>query len=166
MNELLTLLDVALRTNHPSLHATLQPGIDASAGPPELKAWFRWRNGQPRDTVEALHGTYRFVSYSDGRAELQHMRSTIWKSPLNAAILAMIARRSFYSIPLLTNRAGEGYYFNLSRRGVYYRFNDDRDIVLNSFSEFLEIVIELASRSTMAPGSAAEYEYELLQRFS
>jgi hypothetical protein len=166
LDELLSLLDAALQANHPSLHATLQPGIDAPSGPSELKAWFRWRNGQPRGAVEAIHGTYRFVSYGDGRAELRHMRSTIWKSPLNAAIIAMFEPGAFHSIPLLTSPAGEGYYFNSFRRGVHYRSRGERHVTLDSFTDYLEILLALASRPTMAPGPAAECEYELLQRFS
>jgi hypothetical protein len=166
MDELIVNLDVALRANHPALYATLRPGIDAWSGPRELKEWFRWRDGQPRGTAEALHGIYRFVGCGDGRVELRHMRSTVWKSPLNAAILAVGARRAFYSVPLLTDCAGDGYYFDLFRRGVYYRCKGERDMILNSFSSFLEVAIALAMRPRMAPDLAAEYEYELLREFS
>jgi hypothetical protein len=164
LDELLKILDVALRTNHPSLHATLQPGIHAALGPVELETWFRWRNGQLRGTIEALHGTYRFVSYGEGRAELRHMRSTVWKSPLNAAIISVMEPKSFYSIPLIINPAGEGYHFDLLRRSMYYRFRGEPHVAVGSFTSFLKIVIEFASRPTMPPRLAAEYEYDLLQR--
>jgi hypothetical protein len=166
MDELIVQLDVALRANHPALYATLRPGMDAWSGPRELKEWFRWRDGQPRGTAEALHGIYRFVGCGDGRAELRHMRSTVWKSPLSGAILAVGARKAFYSVPLLTDRAGDGYCFDLFRRGVYYRFKDERDIRSKSFNGFLEIVIGLATRPGMAPGRAAEYEYEMLREYT
>jgi hypothetical protein len=160
-------LNAALLEHLPELHATLQPGIRAPwSTPKDVATWFQWRNGQPRDTDQTINDTYRFVSFDDARAELRHMRATVWKSPLNAVILAALARRSFYSLPILTDIAGDGYCYNLLSRKMYHRFKGERDIYLNSFDAFVELLVKLVSCPAMSPGSAAEFEYGLLEQYS
>src|SRR5688500_18008404 len=107
MSNSLQTLDDVMRESSPEVHGDLRPGVQTRAGTPrDLRAWFAWHNGQPFNTQHRLFGTYSFVDYESATAELTEMRSTIWKSPLNFMILAAFSRRSFYTVPLLTDIAG------------------------------------------------------------
>ncbi|MCA8998647.1 MAG: hypothetical protein KDA80_16725 [Planctomycetaceae bacterium] len=160
-------LDAALAENQPKLYATLQPGrVIPWKEPGQIKHWYRWRDGQSRDSQVTLLGSYHFASYSEARTELQILRRSFIEAPLNALILVALAPQTFSSLPLLTDVAGDGYYFHLRRRTVYYRFKGEQDIDFPRFESFLEFLIELVSQPPRSVGRSAEKEFELLGRFA
>lgn len=166
MQQLLPQLDAALGQHQPKLAAMLQPGISISryrGG--NLRTWFGWKNGQPNNFQEVLHGRYYFVNFEDATAQLHHMRSSLWLSPVQALMLAVFARRSFYSLPLVIDAAGDGYYYHLNRRTVFWKFEGESDILFPRFESFVELLTELVSINPTPHDACGAKEWELLQRF-
>lgn len=163
MQDLLTQLDRTLLERQPKLHATLQPGI-AIGGTGNLAQWFAWHNGQSRDAKAMLKQTYQFASYEDGCQLVSHMRSTLWQHPLQGLVLGLFARRSFYSLPLLTDPAGDGYYYHQLRKTVFWKFEGEQDVVLPSFEAFIQLLLELAEQPHSSPAAFGESEWKLLEK--
>lgn len=160
MTNLIQKLNDALQDSMPDVFADLQPGISTRIGTPrDLRTWFAWRNGQPYGTKHELFSVYSFVSYQSATAELAEMRSTCWKSPLNFMILMALSRRSFYTIPLLTDVAGDGYCYNTVRRRPYYRFKGERDVLLPGFNVLLEFLVEYVAQPNAAAATTLEERF-------
>lgn len=163
--KLLQKLDTALCEHQPKLYAALQPGISIPRyRHANLKMWFAWRNGQPRDSREVLHGRYFFATFEDGLAGLKHMRGAVWEGPLAFLFMVAFTRRSFYSLPLVVDAAGDGYYYHLYRRTVYWKFKGEADILLPSFDLFLKLLAQFASAPARRDAGGTK-EWELLQKY-
>jgi hypothetical protein len=92
-------------------------------------------------------------------AELSEMRSTVWKSPLNFLVLAAFSRRSFCTLPLLTDVAGDGYCYNTIRRCPYYRFKGERDILLPSFAVFIDFLVQYVGQASASAATSLEERF-------
>ena len=164
MSNPLETLDIALRNAKPEVYADLQPAAQIRMGTPrDLRNWFSWRNGQPHQTKHKLFDTYSFVDYQTATAELSHMRSTLWKSPLNFIILLALSRRRFYTLPILTDIAGDGYCYDTIRQRPYYRFKGERDIVLPSFDIFIDFLVQYVRLTSV--GAATSLEEGFLRKY-
>ncbi|MEW4489726.1 hypothetical protein AB1L42_16715 [Thalassoglobus sp. JC818] len=160
MPNTIDLFDSTLRESKPEVHADMQPGVKIRFGTPDdLRQWFSWRNGQPFRSERELFGTYTFVNYETAIAELSHMRSTLWKSPLNFLILLLLNRRVFYTIPLLTDIAGDGYCYDLIRRRPYYRFKGERDVPIPTFEDFLRFLIDYVQQESTNGAQSVEERF-------
>ena len=159
-------LDEVLRERHAETYDALQPGLSLPGKPGAIDRWFGWRNGEPmeHDGDRWFLDMYRFVSKEEGVGRARQARRLVLVHPLQAAALAVFARRMFYSWPLVIDAAGDGYYYHTRRRTVFYTFEGERDILLRSVSDFIEIVTRLAASGLHDVRSVVEFEYELLQQ--
>ena len=160
MPDSLETLDAALREAQPAIYADLQPGTRVHfVTPRDMRRWFTWRNGQPFRTKNELFDTYSFVDYQTATAELSEMRSTLWKSPLTFIILLLLNRRVFYTLPILTDVAGDGYCYDLIRRRPYYRFKGERDLPIAKFDLLLEFLSRYVRQTSVASATEAEEDF-------
>ena len=163
LESLLRSLDASLREHAASVYADLRPGTKTAwTAPSDLRSWFAWRNGQPHDTQLQLIDTYSFVSYDDAKAELSMMRRCLWQHTLQSVVLALFSRRSFYTLPLLTDVAGDGYCYHLIRRRPYYRFKGERDVFVPDFDSFVRFLVDYVSQPSISAGR--EFEGQFLER--
>lgn len=140
----LEILEACLKRNYPAVHAELQPGISANSWrSSELNEWFAWRNGQPRESHEPLLWLYRFVGYEEACDTLKRLRRDLMGHPLNGLIILFLSTRLLYSIPLLIDHGGNGFYFDSLRNTVFYREHAERDRVFRRWDGFLAFLNEL-----------------------
>ena len=150
LTEKITALDEALKRRHGEMYATLNKGREADS---EILAplgdWYAWRDGQPEETEKLFFDHYRFIpSEEAGR---------------------LYVRDTDYSLPLLTDEPGEGYWFSPRRQTVFYNasvFYDRDDLQFASFESFVEYLIELAEIPVADIGEFIEAEEALIRKYT
>jgi hypothetical protein len=159
--------DEALRDHHAEFHASLRHGVSPgfSVASP-VREWFGWRDGQSLDAETLFLDTYRFVPLEEARAQARSARSSLFRSPAQGVALVIFARRMLYSWPLLVDRVGEGYFFSIVSRRVFYRFQGERVRVFPSFEGYLDFLIELAAVSARSVQARIERELELIDEYA
>jgi hypothetical protein len=163
MREYLHHFEDALRKRFPDLLAELQPGVSAASG--DLGQWYRWRNGQSDTSERRLFGLYRFVPEQEARATLKGLRSECFRSPGSLLALCVFAPRSLVSIPLLIDGTGDGYYFNLITRNVFYRFEGERSTVFRSFAHLVDYLVEILESECRSDDEFLTKESELIEEY-
>lgn len=159
--------DTVLRTQHPALHASLQPGVSPTFWlPGPIGAWFAWRNGQPSDESPQFLDAYRFVPIAEAREQVRQARMCLFSSPIQGIALAVFARRMLYSWPLLVDVAGDGYFYSTISRRVFYKCEGEQDIVFPSFVRFVECLIELATLTEQSGITRYEREFEVIDAYA
>lgn len=137
-------LDSLLIRNYPDLHAELRTGVNAKCWrSSELNEWFAWRNGQAQESREALLGLYQFVGFDEGRDSLSSLRRDLIAHPLNGVIILLLSTRLLYSIPLLIDHGGNGFYLDCIRNTIFNREHAERDRVFAGWRGFLVFLNEL-----------------------
>lgn len=150
-------LDDCLREYSPDIYNDLQPGRSTNRRTPrDLQSWFAWRNGQPSTSQYQLFDTYSFVSYEDATAQLAETRSTLWRHSAQFIALMILSRRSFYSLPLLTDGAGDGYWYHLMKRRPFYRFEGESDIFCLDLITFIDFLCEFVSQPSANAAQTCE----------
>ena len=140
----LVTLDSSLNRNYPALHAELREGVAVKSWrSSELNEWYSWRNGQSRESREVLLWLYRFVGYDEACLTLRLFRRNVIAHPLNGLIILFLSTRMLYSIPLLVDDGGNGFYFDTIRNNVFQREHAERDRVFSSWNGFLSFLNEL-----------------------
>lgn len=137
-------LDSLLSRNYPAVHVDLRDGVVAhSWRSSELNDWFAWRNGQSRESREVLLWLYRFIGYEEGRDSLRMLRRELIAHPLNGLIILFLSTRLLYSVPLLIDHGGNGFYFDCIRNTIFHREHAERDRVFSDWNGFLVFLNEL-----------------------
>ena len=96
--------------------------------------------------------------------QLRSARSGIRTHPLQTLFLAIFARRTLYSWPLLVDGAGDGYFYSTLSRRVFHRFEGERDPFFPSFEGFVDFLVQLANMKETSVEGRIERELELLDQ--
>lgn len=142
-------LDAILQRKHAKMYASLNEGkqINSSITTP-LSDWYEWQDGQSQETENLFFNHYRFIPSEEARQLNLHVTE--------------------YSLPLLTDDAGEGYWFNTMNRKVFYNasvFYDKEDLLFASFDSFVEFLTELAESPLQNIGDFIGMERVLLEKY-
>lgn len=155
----LAVLDNILARRHCRLFQALESGItiDDSFGS-DLKNWYLWKNGY-KNNEELFLSNYYFQSFDEG---ISFFHSSQDNSIFHSIILYLLDKKSLHSIPLIIDGSGDGYYYDIKNREVYYRFEGEKDIYIKCFEGFLDILIELASLDNPSDDDIISTEIKLL----
>lgn len=159
----LNCLEEALAREHAEVLSSLRPGGSRSyIFHRSLAVWFSWRDGQSPD-APLFHERYSFVGYGEARA---HFRSSVGGAFPHLFATLLFARHVLYSIPLLIDGAGEGYFYSYLSGTVVYRFEGESARSFCSFSQFVDYLIELAKIPASSGNAGIERELELLEEYA
>ena len=148
--EKLAALDAVLQQKHAKMYASLNKSKEINSSlPAPLRDWYEWRDGQNQESENLFFDWYRFYSSEEARQ--------------------LYLSQTEYSLPLLTDDAGLGYWFSTLNQKVFYNaatFYDKEDLLFTSFESFLEFLIELAESPSHSIGEFIEIEEALLNKYT
>ena len=142
-------LNAILQQNHAKAHSSLNKGkkVTSSIIIP-LYDWYEWQDGQSPETENLFFDCYRFIPSEES--------------------LQLIVSATDYSLPLLTDDAGEGYWFSTLNRKAFYNFEvfyNKENFLFNTLDSFIEFLIELAQSPSQNIGEFIEIEEALLNKY-
>ena len=142
-------LDAILQQNHAKAYSSLNKGkkVTSSIISP-LHGWYEWQDGQSPETENLFFDCYRFIPSEES--------------------LQQIVSATEYSLPLLTDGAGEGYWFSTLNRKAFYNFEvfyNKENFLFTTFDSFIEFLIELAKSPSQNTGEFIEIEEALLNKY-
>lgn len=156
-------LDSLLTRNYPTVHVDLQGGVAANSWRSrELNEWYAWRNGQSRESRELLLWLYRFIGCEEGRDTSRILRRQLIAHPLNGLIILFLSNRLLYSVPLLIDPGGNGFYFDYIKNTIFYREHADRDRVFADWRSFLVFLNELLETRPQGQNRMFQYMADLM----
>lgn len=159
----LEILESHLSRNYEEVFALLNVGVKLTSWrSPQLREWFGWRNGQSRDEKVTLLWLYQFVSYSDAVQSLKILRFQLITHPLNGLIILFLSPRLLYSIPILVDHGGNGFYFDYIRNTIFYREHAERDRSFANWEQFLLFLNDLLKIPPRGQQATFTRMYELL----
>lgn len=151
LKEKIAALDVVLQQKHATMYASLAVGKEAySSINMPLRNWYQWQNGQQKETENLFFNHYRFIPFEEAHP------------------LSLLPQTEF-SLPLIADDAGEGYWFSTKNQKVFYNaatFYDKEDLMFISFESFVDFLIELAANPLQSIGEFIEIEEALLTKFT
>jgi hypothetical protein len=159
-----------VRVRHPEVHASLQQNKEdcsGIAGP--LLDWYQWQNGQEKETQVPFLNWYRFISLQEAQQQLKRDRDYLGFVPACSVGEAMqmdSEERMLYSLPLLQDDAGEGYYFCTLSHRAYYMLYGKEDRFFAFFDSFVDFLIELATSPFEDIFELLGAEWTLLDRYT
>jgi cell wall assembly regulator SMI1 len=170
IEELLAQFERLLTKQAPEALASLQPGLsDAQIDELEkkhqfkltldLRAFYRWRNGSPRDATLVVFAEHRFVPLDEALADRDALRQQVsaGDAAQRKADAALFGYREKW-IGVIMDAAGDGYYFDPARSedhgSFFYCFAEDGSYVFfPAFRNFLASTIEGHERGIFKFGS-------------
>jgi len=148
--EKLAALDALLQQKHAKMYASFNKGKDANSSlPASLSEWYKWQNGQNQESENLLFDWYRFYSSEEARQ--------------------LCIAQTEYSLPLLTDDAGLGYWFSTLSHNVFYNWEECYDTsaqLFSSFDSFIDFLIEFADSPQQSIGEVFEREENLLKKYT
>lgn len=147
--EKIAALNSILQQKHAKVFSSLKKGkkIDSPILVP-LRDWYEWQDGQNPETENLFFDYYRFIPSEES--------------------LKLFVSATEYSLPLLTDDAGEGYWFSTLTRKVFYNFEmfyKKENFLFSTFDSFIELLIELAESPAQSVGEFIDIEEALLKKY-
>lgn len=143
-------LDAILQQKHAEMYASLNKGKDANSSlPASLREWYKWQDGQNRESENLLFDWYRFYSSEEARQRC--------------------VSQTEYSLPLLTDDVGLGYWFSTLSHNVFYNCEECYDTsaqLFASFDSFIDFLIEFADSPQQSISDVFDREEKLLAKYT
>ena len=106
------------------------------------------------------------MSIAEARQGPRMIRASAFRNPLAGLALIVFARRALYCWPILTDLAGDGYFFSPLSRKVIYTFKGEQDEILSSFETFVDFLVAVSLRSPRSQLARIEAEQELRSEYA
>jgi len=148
--EKLATLDAILQQKHAKMYASLNKSKEVNSSlPAPLRDWYKWRDGQNQESENLFFDWYRFYSAEEARQRC--------------------CSQTEYSLPLLTDDAGLGYWFSTASHNVFYNWEECYDTsarLFASFDSFIDFLIEFADSPQQSIGEVFDREENLLKKYT